>query len=98
MGGGQVVHIERLAAGGFLALEITAIPGGCSYLVGLGPGTLRHCLLLRGLFRKRFWATSVVCGPRVLRPLCRSQAGEQSKNRQSLSYTTWHSVYLAYSK
>src|SRR6266566_1771309 len=35
VGGGQVVHIIRLAAGGRLALEIVSIPGGGANLVGL---------------------------------------------------------------
>src|SRR5438132_11247326 len=35
VGGGQVVHVIRLAAGGRLALEIVSIPGGGASLVGL---------------------------------------------------------------
>src|SRR6266516_4006585 len=35
VGGGQVVHVIRLAAGGRLALEIVSIPGGGANLVGL---------------------------------------------------------------
>jgi hypothetical protein len=36
MGGGQLIHIEYLTAGGELAMEQFPVPGGFSYLVGLG--------------------------------------------------------------
>src|SRR6516164_7905477 len=88
----QVVHVESLSAGGFLAVELFSIPGGGADLIRSFFAGMR---LMRGN-RDFGWATSVK-RPRDVRPLSRSQAGDAQKERQTSSCNTSHSVHLAYS-
>src|SRR6266481_1300942 len=91
MGRREVVHVERLTAGGFLAVEIASVPGRSPNLIRF---RLLGKLRLGGWFRLRSYrATLVACRPRVA--LSRSQAGDAEKHRQSMSNTSSHSVHLA---
>src|SRR5271169_5350975 len=91
--GGHVVHIVRLAAGSGFSVKNLAVPGR-------GPNLIRFRLAdlladfgfrLNGTNWSRFRLRDV-------RSLSRSQADDQTNNRQSMSYTSSHSVLLAYSK
>src|SRR5215469_7748888 len=90
---GHVVHVVLLAAGCFLTLKVSAVPGRCPNLIRFG---------LAGLFAD-FWSYLNRTNwsrfrLRDVRSLSRSQADDQTSDRQSMSYTSSHSVLLAYSK
>src|SRR5215510_10677051 len=88
---GQVVHIERFTAGGLLAVEIAAVPGGCSHLVRF---RFFGQFCFRAWFRLRSYrAILIVVRARV--SLSRSQAGDTKEDRQSMSNALSHSVHLA---
>src|SRR5579864_5350418 len=90
--GGHVIHLVRFAACGRLALKILPVPGR-------RPNLIRFRLSLLADFGFRLNGTNWSrCRLRDVRSLSRSQADDQKCNRQSMSYTSSHSVLLAYSK
>src|ERR1035437_8894060 len=91
--GGHVVHIVRLAAGRGFSVENLAVPGRCPNLIRFGLADLLADFGSR--LNGTNWSR---CRLRDVRSLSRSQADDQEGNRQSISYTSSHSVLLAYSK
>ena len=92
VGGGHVVHLIGLPAGGGFTFKGLPIPGR-------GPNLIRLRLDLFADFwsnlNRTHWSRFRL---RDVRSLSRSQPEDQANNRQSLSYTSLHSVLLAYSK
>src|SRR5579864_6672140 len=93
MRGGHVVHIVRFTASRRFAFEVLPVPRRCSNLIRFGLADLFADFGL-GLNRTN-WSRFRL---RDVRSLSRSQADDQKSDRQSMSYTSSHSVLLAYSK
>src|ERR1700757_5527815 len=55
----QIVHIERLAAGSLLAIEVASVPGRGPNLIGPCPLDIRMCRL-SGWFRLVFYRANSV--------------------------------------
>src|SRR5207302_8394054 len=90
--GCHVVHLIRLAAGRGLTLKRVPIPGRRPNLIRLRLDLFADCWPnLNGTHWGRFRLRDV-------RSLSRSHPDDQASNRQSSSYTSLHSVLLAYSK
>src|SRR5215469_3137733 len=93
VGGGHVVHVVRLAAGRLFPFKLCAVPGCCPNLIRFSLADLfADCGLC---LNRTSWSRFRL---RVVRSLSRSQADDQKADRQSMSYTSVHSVLLAYSK
>src|SRR5215469_700202 len=93
VGGGHVVHVVRLAAGRLFPFKLCAVPGCCPNLIRFSLADLfADCGLC---LNRTSWSRFRL---RVVRSLSRSQADDQKADRQSMSYTSLHSVLLAYSK
>src|SRR5579872_4420477 len=90
MGGGQVIHVVRLAAGGFTSLEGGAVPGGLSYLVSLrGFWRLMYGFLASNCGTgNRIVGFGVACG-------CCSHGGGEKTSRQEVGQYSFHYTPLA---
>src|SRR5581483_4109820 len=92
VGSSHVVLLVGFAAGRGLTLKGLPIPGSGPHLIRLGFD------LFAGFgsdLNRTTWSRFRL---RDVRSLSRSQADDQKSNRQSMSYTSSHSVLLAYSK